>query len=325
MEITRGKRFSDLIRDEYEGHPADQRLIYGTLSVVGFNLESKHLHETELLQILGDPPYHELMAGIRQLVDERLVTAGEEGTLRVYHKAVADQVVRHLRNAARPELGGIIERMLTYYAERAWDIRDRSKRERAMMIRLLNHQYLIDLRLPPTVVRPIYDAVEGWLKDDFHYWLQRGAYEAERGDPDWADGYLRQARACEGGEHHDVLTHLGKLRLEAARRAAGSDGSIDLANEAIELLVGVADKQRGESPHTYAVLVDGVSRWLAAGPPLTEPEREAAISLIRDRLAEGRKECSDNPTFLRKADEAERRLAALGRPGGPRPPRFPTF
>jgi hypothetical protein len=131
------------------------------------------------------------------------------------------------------------------------------------LVRLLNHTYIISLGLSITQIREIYDSVEATLEHDFHYWLQRGAFEVERGDPSYALHNLQSAMTTNGGERHfKVLTEFAMLRFQVAGDGTDSD-SILLCTSAFEDLLSVIGTQGLNTPHSIALLAKQGVPWLA--------------------------------------------------------------
>jgi hypothetical protein len=121
-------------------------------------------------------------------------------------------------------------------------------------------------------IRRVYDYVEEILDNDFHYWLQRGAFEVEAGDPSkHALHDLRRAMTTEGGEDDPyVLTEYSYLRFRMAQSSRTSEG-IAWGKAAFEDVRKVVLRSGLRSPHTFVVLArDGVPWLHSADMPRTE-------------------------------------------------------
>jgi hypothetical protein len=90
-------------------------------------------------------------------------------------------------------------------------------RERRLLIKLLNHTEVGQVLDNPTHARQMYSEIEQLLRTDYHYWLQRGSYELERGDIKLAENFLNQARGLSDSDYM-VDTEWAYLQLERACR-----------------------------------------------------------------------------------------------------------
>lgn len=307
MEVTSGKRFEQLITEEYDGLEPPQRLVYGTLAMVTASFESYGISDSELLEILQESPQLHQVA-IERLIRNRLVTRTPYGTLHVYHRVVAESLVEHLKRDPE-QLAEIVSRLLTYYASTAAHISDPNNRHRRSMLDLLRHTNMRKLGLPADKVDDIYASARNYLADDFHFWLQRGEYQLEVDEFDRADDWLRTAANSPGGADSDyVATSYGSLVL---RRSATQGGDVQDALLAIQNLDRIARRTRERSPQTFAVLARDGSKWLESRPELTDSENEEAVRTIEGIIKLGEQVCSDNDQFIVAANGAKRRLREM--------------
>ncbi|MEV5818057.1 AAA family ATPase [Micromonospora haikouensis] len=321
IQVVTGQPFEQRVQSEYgQLQPAEQN----AYSLVCFGAsrvyEALYLPEQDLLQMLAPASlYGDSLAHISKLVESRLIVRDEMG-LRVRHRAIADAVVRSLSNSRVAEMVGI---MLFFYAGRAAHIRDASHPDRRQLIHLLSHSHMVDLKLEPKLVRPIYEKVQALLAKDFHFWLQRGAYEVERGDLDLADSYLESARACDGGDRDfKVITEWGFMRLSKARRNADDRSVQSKAIVAVGELERIVRREGARSPHTFTILVRHGTEWLRESRVLGDAERRKLALRIQDVLHLGMEVVRDNRDFRRAANEMKVKIEALAS-GGEEPHTFP--
>jgi hypothetical protein len=308
MEVTSGKRFEQLITEEYDGLEPPQRLVYGTLAVVTASFESYAISDSELLEILQESQQvHQ--AAMERLVRHRLVTRTPYRTLHVYHRLVAERLVEHLKKQDPDQLVKIVSRLLRYYASTAAHISDPNNRHRRSMLDLLRHTNMRKLGLPADKVDSIYASARDYLDDDFHFWLQRGEYQLEVDEFDRADDWLRTAANSPGGADSEyVATSYGSLVL---RRSATQGGDAQEALLAVRNLDRIARRTRERSPQTFAVLARDGSKWLETHPKLTGSEREEAVRTIEGIIKLGEQLCSNNGQFMNAANGAKRRLREM--------------
>jgi predicted MPP superfamily phosphohydrolase len=292
IQATSGMPFTEKIASECAQLSPESLMIYGGAAIVSAEQES--ISQDQLLE-LGRASAQQNWANLQRLFEMKMLipAAGLPGSWTVRHRVVAREAVNYL--VQRGLIAKVLGRTLKILASAAANVRDRSDPSRRTFIRLLNHNYIIGLRLQVDEIREIYDSVEEVLQDDFHYWLQRGAFEVEKGSPSYAMHYLKSALTTDGGERDfKVLTEYAIMRL----RAAGNDTSPDstkLGLSAIEDLLTVIREHGINTPHSITVLAkEGVAWLVAADISRTEKSRlaEGAETLLKVglRLADSNRE-----------------------------------
>jgi KaiC/GvpD/RAD55 family RecA-like ATPase len=310
IQVVTGQPFEDRVMSEFNQLSSVAQDVYAFVCFGAARVyEMTHLPEADLLQMIASaPPYSALRAPIKVLVDSKLLLREAAG-LRVRHRAIADTVVRFL---PKSKVGEIVRSMLRFYAGRAANLRDQSHPDRRQMIHLLSHSHMRELNLDRSTVRSIYEDVQPLLSNDFHYWLQRGAYEVEHGDLDLADSYLESARGCEGGTRdYKVTTEWGFMRLRKAISSPTDQNVHVRAKAALQALEQVARREGRMSPHTFTIIVRQGVRWLETSALLSDAER-ARIALLIEEIRElGLRMCSNNREFSRAEREMRQRLMVL--------------
>jgi hypothetical protein len=310
IQVVTGQPFEQRIQSEYgQLEPAEQ----DAYSLVCFGAsrvyEASYLPEQDLLQMLTPAAqYGSSLTHISNLVESRLIVRDELG-LKVRHRAIADAVAKSLSSE---KIADLVSVMLFFYAGRAAHIKDPSHPDRRQLTHLLSHSHMVDLKLKPGLVRPIYEKVQGLLANDFHFWLQRGAYEVERGDLELADSYLESARACEGGDlDFKVITEWGFMRLMKAIKYVDDRPAQAKAVKAVGELELIARREGTRSPHTFTILVRHGTEWLQNARILGDAERQRLALRIRDILQLGLGVLQDNRDFARAAREMKAKIEAL--------------
>ncbi|GIF40756.1 ATP-binding cassette domain-containing protein [Actinoplanes xinjiangensis] len=323
IQIVTGQPFEARIQSEYDQLDPPEQHAYSLICFGASRVyEASYLPEQDLLQMLTPaPPYGNFIVHIEALVDSRLIVRDPLG-LRVRHRAIADAVVKSFDHKKMAEMVLV---MLVFYAGRAVHIKDPTHPDRRQLIHLLSHSHMVDLRLGPDFVRPIYEKVQPLLSRDFHFWLQRGAFEVERGDLDLADSYLESARACEGGDlDFKVITEWGFMRLKKARRNADDRLEQTKAIRAVGELEQIARREGARSPHTFTILIRHGTEWLQDSRVLGDAERQKIAIRIRDMLQLGSAVVRDNRDFARAANEMKGKIEALAS-GDDEPFAFPLM
>lgn len=269
IQATSGVPFSEKIASECAQLPLNALLIYGAVALVTLEREGMSI---EQMQDAVDIDANESWESIMTLQSSGLLfQPSHTGLYEARHGVVAQEVRSYLRDQGY--LAVVVKGTLRAFAAAAARTQDNSDARRRTLIRLLNHSYLISLDLPASAIRDIYNSVEDILKEDFHYWLQRGAFEVEMGEDVFAMHDLTSARTTAGGErHHNVLTEYAYLRLNLGKKNKGPEAT-KLCLEAIEDLHTVIRTRGSASPHTYTVLARQGVVWLK-GAAIGRSEKE---------------------------------------------------
>ncbi len=316
IHVVSGKSFEDKVRSDFDDLPLEERAIYSVMCVLEADQVYKRrgMEQEDLLSVMRPAvSMARTRRGIEELARSKYLVRGEVGALYCRHRTIADQVVGSVLKGMPDSLAMAVRLPLKFYAGQARHIRDLDDPYRRIMIRLLNHTMMRKLGLGPVHVRAIYDSVLDELGDDFHYWLQRGEYELERGDLGVAQNHLESARGCPGGaDDFKVSTAWGAIRLSRSAQRPEDNELRTKALEAVDVLELVTVKHGGATPHTFAVLSKRGTEWLEAVQPLlTTHELSELARRITDVTEKGRDACRDNHTFLDVADRYATRLARL--------------
>lgn len=276
IQATSGLSFAEKIRSECTQIPAENFPIYAAAAIV--TAEHEAISRDHLMR-LDRRSAQKAWATVLGLENGRMLVPGDVvSTVMVRHRVVASAVVNYLKETKK--LAETFGAVLHSFAAAGAHVLEHSDPARRTLTRLMNHSYIISLDLSPDEVRGIYDSVEEILEGDFHYWLQRGSYEAERGKVDFAMHNLRAALSTVGGERdYRVLTELALLRLRIAREDSTSEATVQ-AVEGLGDLLQVLREHGTSTPHSMVILArDGVP-WLRDA----EVSRSAKRSIVADSL-----------------------------------------
>ncbi|MFI6788878.1 hypothetical protein ACIBG4_16275 [Nonomuraea sp. NPDC050383] len=316
IEVVTRQRFEDKVRSEYEQLSDERKLIYATVSFLQSELVNKQhgIDEGDLIQVVSQgAPGVETVNAINVLIGQRLLNLTPEGSLRCRQKTFADTVVDSILRDQPPFLAEIIRSLLVFYAERGGHITRHDHPYRMVMIRLLNHDMMKKTKIPYGDVRSIYDSVHDLLHEDFHYWLQRGQFELERGDLSIAANHMHSAIGCDGGAtDHLVLTTRSSIRLRHATAYAKDAASFAEAKAALDDLEWIAKRKGSDSPHTFAVMVRDGCNWMEACRTVVSKDQFLDLgSQILDICELGKDVCEDNNQFLDVANRYEPKIRRL--------------
>jgi predicted MPP superfamily phosphohydrolase len=311
MSMTKGRAFADIIHDEYLELDGPEANIYAVACVVvSLNESGCSLDELEMATgAFGSSSRR----AVESLTRSRILTRTVDGLISPRHRLIGEKVLEAL--AQKSELVDLLMGLVELLAASGAKTRDSARRDRRMLIRAINHDQLKHFGLSLGDARRLYESVQPDMKDDFHFWLQRGAYELEEGSGQLALNYLEQAQLVEGGsEDAYVLTELAIARLAAARSEMGKDASARLGEAAVSDLIRVVDRSGARSPHSVVILgTDGLA-WLERSE-LGGRHREQILAEI-ERIIGGvvGNKVADLGGWQRlRIEQARRKLVALRR------------
>jgi tetratricopeptide (TPR) repeat protein len=306
IEATSGRRFDDMIDSECRELKSEHVLIYSILAVA--TRARTWLTLDEILLAAGGS-HTANVSCFDALRRQHLVVEVESGKFYVRHRVVAERVVAHLRR--EQSLAPAIEGLLYAFATRRTDAPMRSSRQGRLLIRLLNHQSMIDEVGDPGRIRQIYDHIEAVMAQDYHFWLQRGSFEVERGDLERAENYLNQAKGIAPDDGY-VQTEWGYMQLKRATVDAGSgiSGWRERAEEAMLELQDVISRSGAHNAHPFHVVgSQGVKYSRAAR--FGDTEREAFLLQLRATVDKGLKLHKGNDDLLKLSKDLDQEYMML--------------
>jgi hypothetical protein len=313
IEATSGVRFDAKVQSECEQVEGTARLVYALAALAtGFRMS---LTAQEVLSACGgDAPA--VMQQLNALEREHLlVRSGERLTLR--HRVIAERAVRYFRETR--QLATPIRGLAFSLAASAPPGPLRHNRPGRLLIRLLNHDWLLqvlasgaDEDVDLAQIREVYETVEPLLANDYHYWLQRGSLETEKGRIDLAKNFLDQALAL-GPEDPFVRTEWAYMTLKRASRNAQDPGAFEQAQVAFEELQDVIQRQRGADPHPFHVYGSQGLAW-AKRAPIGTTERIQLLSELRAIVNDGVKKHAGRADLITLARDLEREYLMIAVP-----------
>ncbi len=263
FSATQSASFKERIATECAGLTGAALVLYGVLCTATA-AENKPIPRSELLSTALSSSFaaNDALIALKQLEDARLISRRQAGYY-PRHRVIAESALDYFRETGEAKLW-IIE-LILLAAGRYERSRARETRWGRLLIRLISHEELPKLLGSKAEVRHVYGAVEFALHEDFHFWLQRGSFEIDRGEFAFAENYLHQAKPP---TDHDPLvsTAWGHLLLKRAVQHPTSETSKSEVSKAFELLFPIMDNQESRSPHTFATFLIYALQWLKAAP-----------------------------------------------------------
>ena len=285
IEATSGRRFSEKVQNEYSQLPTKQQQIYAICA-----LATRYrigLTTDEILAAIGDTSSDELETIDSLLRQHLLFTLKSNRQIWVRHRIIAEQVaslLRKTRQLAQPVEG-------LSFAMASKHLREPSTSSRAfrLMVRLINHRFMHEEIRDATTTRNVYESLAHLLKDDFHFWLQRGSFELEegQGDLNLAENYLNQARGLAGDDHRvrTAWAHMSLRRAAELAQRAESNWR-HRAEEAMEELQDIINTRSKPDPYVFHVLGSQGLHYIRQAP-LTLDERISLLGSLRETVQRG--------------------------------------
>ena len=309
IEATSGRSFHDKIEDECSELAPDERLLYAVCALA--TRYRSGLALDEILAAVGETTALQL-ARIDSLKRQYLLVERRDGRIQVRHRVVAEQVVTWLRKEG--QLAQPVEGLLFAMAVQYLRHRDTRSRAFRMMVHLINHKFMIEEIADLAAIRSIYESLSRVLADDFHYWLQRGSFELERGDLELAENYLNQARGL-AGEDHRVRTAWSYMSLRRAAELAKerSSGWRERALEAISELKDVIELRGTKDAHAFHILGSQGLHY-ARRAHLTFDERLRLLDDLRNVVGRGAALHPESDELKQLRNDLEKEYLGLATP-----------
>ena len=258
IEATSGKDFKDKICEELEDLENVTKQIYCLMAVA--TGRNNYLLKEEVLLGIGEDSDNSTINLINMLVRRGLLTE-KERQLRVRHKLIAETVVNRLEDD---------NHLILYYTRLAYVAAIKStspgseqRRMKRLLKQLLNHEFLYKIGHLEGA-RNLYISIEDLLKNEHHFWLQRGCLELENGTLSIAENYLRQSSGLNPSDPLVKLS-LAHLDFKQAISNPNNERSYALAESAFNDIIGLIDDRGKLDQYPYHVLgVQGFS-WAKKG------------------------------------------------------------
>ena len=280
-EATAGKGFDEIIEDEFDRiEPREAKLLClcsALATASGYNLKTE-----EFVGCSRVTPAEALHFLYRNLNGILVLSGEDQPSVAVRHQRIADHYVDKCADTAMLREAYI--RLLNVLAPR---INQSHWRSRVFEIYkdLISHSKIY-VRFYRNIdqARIIYDTLSPIFENNYHFWLQYGCLELEKGRLDLADNYLQQARSLRQDDRY-VINALGDLEL----RKAVAAGSLQMAfyhrGEGERILISQIEEYGTTDPYCYHILCLQVYNWIKAWIN-TDDEKKRQLDALRNLIAE---------------------------------------
>ena len=255
IQATSGYRFEEKVGDELETLSGITRRLYALVCVA--SALRSFLYKDEILLAIGRDPDNVLYR-LDRLVAEHLITANPpQYRYRARHRVIADLVQDRLKEMG--ELRDVLVSLARAIGSKL-NPNDKHSRLRRFITYIINHDVLLNL-IEVMDARSFYDELENLLNYDYHYWLQRGSLEVERGDIRRAERYLSTARSIAPEREYRVDTAYAYMLMKKATEDPTQTSAAHYLGEGIKELKEVIRTNGKKTPYPYHVLGSQGLAW----------------------------------------------------------------
>ncbi|MEQ1885178.1 MAG: SIR2 family protein [Bryobacteraceae bacterium] len=256
IQATSGENFEKKVLEEYEELDASQRYPYALISVATSLRYS--LAKDEVLLALGDSANEALMALDRLTARHLIVPVPSRNEFRCRHRVIADLVFDKLLQLG--DLGSVLEGLAWALASKVDANRDRRSRTPQFLARVINHEFLLRT-IGVENARDLYTKLETMLSWDYHYWLQRGCLEVEKGDIRRSENFLGAARSLGSGDHR-VETAYAYMLMRKAWESPHDLYAQEFLDTGIATLEDIIESNGKFSEYPFHVLGSQTLAWI---------------------------------------------------------------
>lgn len=285
IEATSDERFDHKIRSECAELSNGEQFVYAVVALA--TRFRQFVRRDEVLIAVGADS-SDAIADIESLVRKQILIRGELGDLVVRHRVIAEEALRFFKEQG--VYSYVVEGLLFTMALKAGGPEQSPHtREHRLLVRLLSRQFLLQEIVNGQRIREVYASVEDVLSWDFHFWLQRGAFELELNNLEGAEMFLSQARGLAPDDYR-VQTEWAYMLLKKACRLAeaGDNRAPALAEEGFADLYDVIWKRGKQDSYPYHVLGSQGLSW-SRRATLPALDRTALLNNLLQTVREGRK------------------------------------
>ncbi len=279
-QATTGLDFRTKMVQELEDLKGTSRFIYALVA-----LTSAHrfpMTRDEVVIAVADRS-NTVLNEIRTLLTRNLIVrTRDELALQARHRVIASVLFDALTLSGQlfDLIYGVIIAALSKFREGE----GRASRPSRMLQTFLNHEFLgRTLGLEQT--RNLYGQCETLLRDDYHYWLHRGAIEVEQGDLALAENFLSQAKGLAPADSY-VLNEWAYLLFRKAIEHPASADACRYVDDALDILNGLISNRTNAGAHAYHVMASQGLAWSRRGIT-SKVERAEFLEQVKNNLLEG--------------------------------------
>lgn len=287
IEATSGIRFEEKAVKEYEDLDGDKKRIYAVVAAataLQFSLTKK-----DVLIAVGRQD-NTVLNGLDQLVRRNIIVI-QGANYRARHRVLAELVQRKLQSAG--ELYDVLRGLVMVVATQVTPEMPRSSKPKRLLVRMINNSFLHQM-LGAQQARNLYAELETSLKDEAHYWLQRGVLEVESGNLRLAKNWLDQAKGISPDDDY-VETEYALWEFRTALENPTAINAREIVADACKALEHQIILNGKRHEHAYHILGSQCLAWVRRGLTRFEEQRDFLEYGI-EKLKDGAR---DHPTNSR--------------------------
>jgi hypothetical protein len=274
IQATSDENFEKKAQDEYLELEQSHRYPYALIAVATALRYS--VTKDEILLAQGDSPEETLVALERLTARHLVLLNPTKSDYRCRHRVIADLVFDKVKEQC--ELSEVLAGLAWALATKSGPVLDRHSRTGKFLIRIINHEFLLNT-IGFMTARDLYTRLEPVLSGDYHYWLQRGSLEVEKGDSRRAENFLSAARSLGAGDFR-VDTAYAYMLMRKAREAPTDLHAEEYLNAGIKELELVIERSGPVSEYPYHVLGSQGLAWTRQTSWSTEAKRTFLSKLV---------------------------------------------
>ena len=297
IQATSGRRFEEKALEELT-EMGDGARPYGLIAVA--SAYRFGLQRNEILLGLGENS-NSVLNAVDMLTRRHIVRVGHDYAIWARHRVIAEVITAELEKTG--QIKELLQGLAHVAATQISPTMSRSARPWRLLRLVINHDFLIRA-MGGDAARNLYGELEGLLRWDYHFWLQRGSLEVEVGDLALAENFLNQARGLAPTDSF-VETEYAYLVLRKAIQNPNSSFAPDLVREATETLTSLIDRVGDRDVYPYHVLGSQGIAWARRGIVSTI-EKDRFLRGVISHIEAG---CRNHP----RAAELKSLLEALRR------------
>ncbi|WP_078125188.1 SIR2 family protein [Leptospira alexanderi] len=282
IEATSGRKFDDIIVSEFSQLDPIKKKVYALLSIPTFLRFG--LNEIEI-SICAETGGNEILNAVSKLEQAQLIVNRKNG-FRLRHSLIGMKVFEDI--IASGQILEYFEYLALGTAILLLNLNSDQKKLRKIRKFCINHKRILEYTANNyDKSRAFFENLENALKQDYHYWLQRGSLELEANSLDAAEIYLLNSL-----EQHDKddIVHIqyAYLKLKKANQSQHEEEARRYYNEAKGTLMTMISKRGHKDPYPYHILAHQGCNWLLRSF-IGETERDVLKDEYKYILDEGYK------------------------------------
>ena len=281
INATSGERFEEKAKSELTELAGTDRYIYSIVCLA--SSLGHYLTKDEVLLAAGSTGSEAAEALDALAARHVLVSRPPTYEYRARHRVIAELVQDRLQ--ALGELKDVVVGLAFAASSKVNPAMGRHERPWRLLNRLMSHDFLGRV-VGVMDAREVYEAIEGLVAFDYHYWLQRGSLEVHRGDLGWATQYLNQARSLSPNDYL-VQTTYAYLQMRKASESPDRHHARDFFEEGMAILESVITEHGRTTPYPFHVMGSQGLHWSRSEPTMTGVAKREFLGMILERVRTG--------------------------------------